>query len=465
MKDLVITVNANTRKATYSKNFIGIKGENLQSNIIFDFEDEFIDGIGYLEIDNGEKYLIPINKTAERYYLPIKSSLLTKTGALKVQLRVNQVIDEDTVGVFKSIIIDIPVLEAVNATTDIPDEYPTWLEQADAKLIEVGEAIGDAETATENANTATENANTATTRANTASAQMEGLLDSIDTTPTQNSTDLVTSGGVWTYGEAIRAVAEGKNKSYVISYADNASFNSQADSLSGITSIVDVSGNTIQTSTLKNGDVVIVTELEVPDRWWSESDSKFYKLETSKVDLTGYATTQALNDGLADKLDAPETAGSQGDVLTLGSGGIPEWTTPSGGGGLTLELLYSTATAIPKDSSTEVTVNFSLTAGDKILVICGTSTNYRQGYWAEAGTNPASISDPTKNGIIKLPLLIAEPDYGRTYLQHLTIRHYANNLSQIVITGGKLLSMSASGGNFATNTNYTNYIYKIYRLK
>ena len=33
------------------------------------------------------------------------------------------------------------------------------------------------------------------------------------------------------------------------------------------------------------------------------------------------------------KVDAPSAAGSQGDVLTLGSGGTPEWTAPAGGGG------------------------------------------------------------------------------------------------------------------------------------
>ena len=139
MKDLVITVNANTRKATYSKNFIGIKSENLQSNIIFDFEDEFIDGVGYLEIDNGEKYIISMEKTDERYYLPIKSSLLTKAGPLKVQLRIDRAVNEST-GIFKSKVVEIPVLEAINATADVPEEYPTWLEQADAKLIEVEQA-------------------------------------------------------------------------------------------------------------------------------------------------------------------------------------------------------------------------------------------------------------------------------------------------------------------------------------
>lgn len=127
MKDLIITINTNTRKVKTTKNFIGINGENLQGNIIFDFENEFIDGVGYLEIDNGDKYIIQMEKEAEHYTLPIKSSLLTKTGKLKIQLRVNINENQENMQVFKSEIIEIPVLEAINATSTIPDEYPGWV--------------------------------------------------------------------------------------------------------------------------------------------------------------------------------------------------------------------------------------------------------------------------------------------------------------------------------------------------
>lgn len=97
----------------------------------------------------------------------------------------------------------------------------------------------------------------------------------------------------------VRAVAEGKCKSYTISTADNASFNTQNASVSGVTSIKDISGNTIQLSSLKNGDVVIVVETDIPDRWFSVSDSKFYILETAKVDLTPYVQKSRTIAGLA----------------------------------------------------------------------------------------------------------------------------------------------------------------------
>ena len=119
---------------------------------------------------------------------------------------------------------------------------------------------------------------------------LSGKQDTLtfDDVPTENSNNPVKSGGVYSANEIIRAVAEGKCKSFTISIDDNADFNSQSASISGITSITDISGNVIQVSTLKNGDVILVIETDVPDRWYSTSDSKFYQLETAKVDLTSY---------------------------------------------------------------------------------------------------------------------------------------------------------------------------------
>ena len=141
MKDVIFTINANTRKVAKSKDFLGINGENLQNNIIFDFADEFINGIGYLETDDGtNKYLIQLTKVDEHYILPIYNSLLATVGNLTCQFRANIAVDASTTAIFKSEKFIIPVLEAINAEIPIPEEYPTWLEQADLKLAEVEEA-------------------------------------------------------------------------------------------------------------------------------------------------------------------------------------------------------------------------------------------------------------------------------------------------------------------------------------
>lgn len=139
MKDLIVTINANSRKPKLTKNFLGINGENLQGNIIIDFEDEFIDGICYLEVNDGnEKYFITMEKVETHYILPIKSSLLRTVGKLPCQIRISSAVDED-VSIFKSEVFEIPVLEAINAVEIIPDQYPTFVYEITARVEDLEE--------------------------------------------------------------------------------------------------------------------------------------------------------------------------------------------------------------------------------------------------------------------------------------------------------------------------------------
>lgn len=90
-----------------------------------------------------------------------------------------------------------------------------------------------------------------------------------DTAPTENSSNPVTSDGIYDAIEEIREVAEGKTATYVIDYADNPMFNSQSQIISSTTNLVDVNDVSIPITDLKVGDNVYVTELDVPDRWVS----------------------------------------------------------------------------------------------------------------------------------------------------------------------------------------------------
>ena len=154
MKDLIITINANTRKIKNSKNFLGINGENLNGNFIVDFEDEFIDGFAYLEVfDGSQKYLLTMEKVEDHYVLPILSSLLATVGDLQCQVRINSQFDANSVSVFKSEIFKLSVLEAINATETIPEEYPTWIEEADLKILNIQNDLNAEITARENADT------------------------------------------------------------------------------------------------------------------------------------------------------------------------------------------------------------------------------------------------------------------------------------------------------------------------
>lgn len=162
-----------------------------------------------------------------------------------------------------------------------------------------------------------------------------------DTTPTQNSTKPVTSGGVYNEISSVREVAEGKCKTYVLSYNDtvtdikallgeytkicdingnditqewidgeydnvvlgNAAFNSQNADIfaiyppSGAVFRYPVGYNAFtflyvayeETTIFNVGDIFLVIETEVPDRWYGGS-YKYYKLETTKVDLNNYVT-------------------------------------------------------------------------------------------------------------------------------------------------------------------------------
>lgn len=92
--------------------------------------------------------------------------------------------------------------------------------------------------------------------------------------------------------EAVAEMAGGKTKTYIISDTDNPNFNSQVDRI-GAASLVDISGNTIDIDDLNYGDIILVTQTDVPDRWvagYTGTNRDFYKMETQKIDLTNYLT-------------------------------------------------------------------------------------------------------------------------------------------------------------------------------
>lgn len=89
-------------------------------------------------------------------------------------------------------------------------------------------------------------------------------------------------------------VAQGKTQTFVVNYADNEFLNSQEAELD-VQQFVTIEGKTIAADTLKPGDVILVVETNVPDRWVKQineqGDFTLAKLETTKVDLAPYATT------------------------------------------------------------------------------------------------------------------------------------------------------------------------------
>ena len=142
-KDINIKVLSNSM-IILDKTILGINGENLQGKIIFNFE-KFIDGVAWLEIEkeNGEKGYIQMTKENETYTLEIKSSLLSQAGYIYMQLRITQDENVNGIAVFKSKKFYVEVLNAINATATIEDDYPSIIDIVNTKQdkLIVGENI------------------------------------------------------------------------------------------------------------------------------------------------------------------------------------------------------------------------------------------------------------------------------------------------------------------------------------
>ena len=137
MKDVIIKIDQNSM-VYKQETVLGISYENLQGKIIFKFLGTFPKGTAYLEYERGtEKGYLQMNQVGEEYQLEIKSSLLTKEGRIYLQLRVTEDATPDGIPVFKSNKFYLEVKEAINATKEIPDEYPEWIDTANEKIKEM----------------------------------------------------------------------------------------------------------------------------------------------------------------------------------------------------------------------------------------------------------------------------------------------------------------------------------------
>ena len=144
-----VTLNTTTRKCTADKYFLGYEGENNINKLIFKFEDGFRNGLGVLNIKKGEeKGYLDLEKVGDTYELEVKSALLSEVGEIIFQLSIN----EPNGTVIKYDAFTMVVKDSIDADTEMPEDYPNWVDMANAKLAEVDEAITNVETAIENAN-------------------------------------------------------------------------------------------------------------------------------------------------------------------------------------------------------------------------------------------------------------------------------------------------------------------------
>ena len=146
MKDLIVTINSATRKVKLNKDFIGLCAENLQGNIIVDFEDEFVDGLGFLEVNiNGNKFTIGLNQDADNkiYLTPIKSNLLKVACNIICQVRISQEAINGETPVFRSDQFVLPCKESVCAENELPEDPQTWQETIESQIAEIQNQVGN----------------------------------------------------------------------------------------------------------------------------------------------------------------------------------------------------------------------------------------------------------------------------------------------------------------------------------
>ena len=139
MENIDIAINKQTRMIDkISRTVIGNDGENLQENLVFSFNDEFVDGQARLELlmPNKQKSYITLEKNEETYQIPVKS-IITKTGKLTMQLVIDEGIDEESIPIFKSNMFYVIVNSSINAVEEAPEGYAQWIEIANTKLNQI----------------------------------------------------------------------------------------------------------------------------------------------------------------------------------------------------------------------------------------------------------------------------------------------------------------------------------------
>ena len=137
MENINIVINKKTRQVNLSKSVIGNDGENLQDNLVFTFNDEFVNGTARLEIQkqNAVPSYIMLERINESYQLPIKS-VITKGGRISMQLVITEGTDDEEIPIFKSNEFYMVVNSSINAEIEQPDEYAEWIDVANTKLNE-----------------------------------------------------------------------------------------------------------------------------------------------------------------------------------------------------------------------------------------------------------------------------------------------------------------------------------------
>ena len=140
-KDIRIDVNSKNNKFKIDNKTLGITSENLQGKIIFKPE-PFVDGTCRMYI-NGRGSIL-MDKEEDCYTVNILSSLLTE-DSLDVCFKITEPETEDGIPIFCSKIMKFKVLETIDSSSTIPEDYPSWEQVLDSMMAQIEQMEEDAE--------------------------------------------------------------------------------------------------------------------------------------------------------------------------------------------------------------------------------------------------------------------------------------------------------------------------------
>lgn len=154
-KNVQINVNSQTNEIFKSNGIIGISSENLQGKIIFK-PVPFVDGACRMYIEGYGSILM--DKQEDCYVLDILSSLLI-TPSIDICFKITEPEKESGIPIFATEIMHFRVLDTIEDSAEIPEQYPTWIETFDSKIAEIDNLIKSGEVAVENIKDMTEEYN------------------------------------------------------------------------------------------------------------------------------------------------------------------------------------------------------------------------------------------------------------------------------------------------------------------
>lgn len=134
-KDIQINVNSETNQVLRNNETLGISTENLQGKIIFKPE-PFVDGACRMHIEN--KGSVLMDKEEDCYTLDIKSSLLITPG-IDICFKITEAENEDGIPIFCTQKMYFKVLDTIESSSEIPEDYPSWEQILDSKIAELNE--------------------------------------------------------------------------------------------------------------------------------------------------------------------------------------------------------------------------------------------------------------------------------------------------------------------------------------